>query len=375
MEVSTMFNKTHWFSSHALSVLIALLVVGCTAVQPLASPVAPTPVPTTGAVPTTAFPATDSTMTSTMTSTTTSTETTGGLSAGGFPGGGFGAGQPFTATATFADIAYASASDTQTLDIYLPAGDGPFPVVVNFHAGGFKFMDKMAIPGAIGAALLEAGYAVVGVDYRLSGEATFPAAVLDARAAVRFLRANAAEYQLDPDRFAAFGQSAGGNLAAMLGTAAESEAFDDASLGNADISNAVQAVVDWFGPTDFGLLDAQAQAQGCPASDQTHGSASSFESAYLGAPVESSPDLVAQANPITYVDGSEPPFLIQKGDQDCTVAIENTKMLADALDAAGVTVAYDLLAGVGHGDTGSTPVFESEENIQRVIDFLDAYLK
>jgi acetyl esterase/lipase len=303
----------------------------------------------------------------------------GGPPAGGLPGGGpppgFGAGHAFTATATFADVAYADTSATQTLDIYLPEGEGPFPVVMNFHAGGFKFMDKTAIPGNIGAAILDAGYALVGVDYRLSGEATFPAAVLDARAAVRFIRANAAEYNLDPDRIAAFGQSAGGNLAAMLGTAAESDAFDDASLGNADVANAVQAVVNWFGPTDFGLMDEQAAAQGCPASDQTHSSAESFESAYLGAPVASSPELVAQANPITYIDGSEPPFLIQKGDQDCTVAVENTKMLADALDAAGVTVNYDLLSGVGHGDTGDTPVFESEENIQHVIDFLNLYLQ
>lgn len=301
----------------------------------------------------------------------------GGPPAGGMPGGAgaFGAGAGFAATPAFADVAYASASATQQLDIYLPVGDGPFPVVVNLHAGGFKFGDKGMIPGTIGQALLDAGYAVVGVNYRLSGEAPFPAAVLDARAAVRFLRANAAQYRLDPDHIAAFGQSAGGNLAAMLGTAAESTVFDDASLGNPDISSAVQAVVNWFGPTDFGQMDAQAAAQGCAASDQTHGEASSFESAYLGAPVESSPELVAQANPISYIDGTEPPFLVQKGEQDCTVAVENTKMLADALQAAGVTAEYDLLAGVGHGDTGSTPVFEGAENIQRVLAFLDAHLK
>ncbi|RRR67483.1 MAG: alpha/beta hydrolase [Candidatus Viridilinea halotolerans] len=300
----------------------------------------------------------------------------GGPPPGGGPGGpgGFGAGTSFTATAAFADVAYAAASETQKLDIYLPAGDGPFPVVVNYHAGGFKFGDKGMIPGALGQALLDAGYAVVGVNYRLSGEAPFPAAVLDARAAVRFLRANAATYQLDPERIAAFGQSAGGNIAAMVGTTAESTSFDDASLGNAEVSSAVQAVVNWFGPTDFGQMDAQAAAQGCAASDQTHSEATSFESAYLGAPVATAPELVAQANPITYIDGSEPPFLIQKGDQDCTVAVESTAMLADALQAAGLTVEYDLLVGVGHGDTGSTPVFEGEQNIQRVLTFLSTHL-
>lgn len=288
---------------------------------------------------------------------------------------GFGSGQSFTATPAFKDIAYASASNTQKLDIYLPQGIGPFPVVVNFHAGGFKFGDKSMIPGKVGQALLDAGYAVVGVDYRLSGEAPFPAAVLDARAAVRFLRANAAQYKLDQDRIAAFGQSAGGNLAAMLGTAADSTTFDDASLGNANVSNAVKAVVDWFGPHDFGKLDEQAKAQGCSASNQTHSEASSFESAYLGAAVASSADLVTKANPMSYIDAKDPPFLVQKGDQDCTVAIQNTKDLADALQAAGVPVEYELLAGVGHGDTGSTLVFESDANDKRVVDWLNAHVK
>jgi acetyl esterase/lipase len=354
----------------ALATLLAACGSSQGAAQPTTDPAAaPTSAPVAAALPAaTELPAATA---------ATGAPPAGAPPAGGMPGGAgaFGAGASFAATPAFADIAYASASPTQQLDIYLPEGDGPFPVVVNLHAGGFKFGDKGMIPGTIGQALLEAGYAVVGVNYRLSGEAPFPAAVLDARAAVRFLRANAAEYHLDPDHIAAFGQSAGGNLAAMLGTAAESTAFDDASLGNPEVSSAVQVVVNWFGPTDFGQMDAQAAAQGCAASDQTHSEASSFESAYLGAPVATSPELVAQANPISYIDGSEPPFLVQKGEQDCTVAVENTRMLADALQAAGVTAEYDLLAGVGHGDTGSTPVFEGEENIQRVLAFLDAHLQ
>ncbi|MFM8321486.1 MAG: alpha/beta hydrolase fold domain-containing protein [Chloroflexota bacterium] len=296
----------------------------------------------------------------------------GGLAGGAIPAG---MGQQFDATPAFSDVAYAALSDTQKLDIYLPEGDGPFPVVINLHAGGFKFGDKQGIPATVGKELLNNGYAVVGVGYRLSDEAAFPAAVQDVRAAVRFLRANADQYRIDPDRMAVFGQSAGGNLAAMLGTAAESQDFDEAGLGNAGVSNAVQAVVDWFGPTDFGQMDAQAAAQGCSASDQTHSVSGSFESAYLGAVVADSPELVARANPITYIDGSEPPFLIQKGQQDCTVAVDNTKMLADALSAKGLPVQFDLLPGVGHGDTGSTPVFESPENIQKIIAFLNAHLK
>lgn len=298
----------------------------------------------------------------------------GGFPAGGAPGG-MGMGQSFNATPAFQDLPYASVSSTQKLDIYLPKGNGPFPVVLNFHAGGFKFGDKTNMPGKVCQALLDGGIAVAGVNYRLSDEATFPAAVLDARAAVRFLRANAAKYNLDPERIGAFGQSAGGNIAAMLGTTGDGAPFDDASLGNPDVSNNVQVVVDWFGPTDFGKMDEQAKAQGCSASDQTHGQASSFESVYLGSIVSSSPDLVAKANPITYIDKKDPPFLIQKGDQDCTVAVENTKMLADALKATGVPVEYDLLPGAGHGDTGGTLMFESDANVQKVVAFFKMYLK
>ncbi|NTU79995.1 MAG: alpha/beta hydrolase [Chloroflexales bacterium] len=364
------------------AVTLATLLAACGssqgAAQPTAAPAASAAAEATSAPEATAPPASTAAPTAlAATGAPPAGMPAGGPPAGAMPGGAgaFGAGSSFAATPAFADVAYASASATQKLDVYLPEGDGPFPVVVNLHAGGFKFGDKGMIPGSIGQALLDAGYAVVGVNYRLSGEAPFPAAVLDARAAVRFLRANAAKYKLDPNHIAAFGQSAGGNLAAMLGTVAESKSFDDASLGNTGVASAVQAVVDWFGPTDFGQMDAQAAAQGCAASDQTHGAADSFESAYLGAPVATSPKLVAQANPITYIDGAEPPFLVQKGEQDCTVAVENTRMLADALQAAGVTVEYDLLPGVGHGDTGSAPVFEGQANIQRVLAFLDAHLK
>ena len=124
-------------------------------------------------------------------------------------------------TATLTNIAYATTSGTQVLDLYLPEGNGPFPVVVNIHPGGFFTGDKDMVPGTPGKAMLEAGYAIASINYRLSGEATFPAAVQDAKAAVRFLRANAAKYKLNPDKIAAFGQSAGGNLASMLGTAGD----------------------------------------------------------------------------------------------------------------------------------------------------------
>ncbi len=172
-------------------------------------------------------------------------------------------------TPTHKDVVYANASSTQKLDIYLPSGNGPFPVVVNIHGGGFKLGDKTMGDAVLGQTLLNSGYAIASIDYRLSGEAKFPAAVLDAKAAVRFLRANATKYKLNPDKIVAFGASAGGNIASMLGTSGDIAEFDDASLGNADVSSRVQAVINWFGPNDFGQMDAQAKAQGCSTNDQT----------------------------------------------------------------------------------------------------------
>ena len=278
-------------------------------------------------------------------------------------------------TPTYQDVAYTPTAGTQKLNLYLPAGDGPFPVVVNIHGGGFKFGDRSMVGAVVGQALLDGGYAIASVDYRLSGEATFPAAVQDVKAAVRFLRANATQYKLNPDQIVAFGFSAGGNLASMVGTTGDVAEFDDPALGNEGVSSRVQAVIDWFGPTDFGQMDEQAKAQGCGTSDQTHSTASSFESLYLGATVAESPELVQKANPISYITADDPPFLLQKGDQDCTVPVGQSQLLADALKAAGIDVRFDLLKGVGHGDSGSTLVFESAENVQVVLAFLDAKVK
>jgi acetyl esterase/lipase len=134
-------------------------------------------------------------------------------------------------------------------------------------------------------------------------------------------------------------------------------------------------VINWFGPNDFTQMDAQARAQGCSASDQKHNAADSFESLYLGATVPDAPELAQKANPITYITADDPPFLIEKGDQDCTVPVENTKMLADALTAAGLDAQYVALAGAGHGDGWFTAYFQSDENIQTVMNFLAEKLK
>lgn len=269
---------------------------------------------------------------------------------------------------TFTDLAYADQSAAQKLDLYIPTvGEGPFPVVVMIHGGGFMFGDKADGAGLTGVdQLLEAGYAVASINYRLSGEAQWPAQIHDSKAAVRYLRAVAADYNLDPQHIGAWGASAGGNLVAMLGTTCGVAELEGAELGNADQSSCVQAVVDWFGPIDFLQLDAQFAGTECA---QNHDAADSPESKLVGAPIQTVPEIVATTNAMNYVDAEDAPFLIQHGSADCNIPPVQGKNLADALGADKAT--YYLLEGAGHG--GSQ--FETPENLQVVIDFLNQHLR
>src|SRR5512136_1476982 len=148
----------------------------------------------------------------------------------------------------FLDVSYAPLSPTQKLDIYLPDEDeGPFPVIMAFHGGAFMGCDKADMQVMPMLEGLKRGYAVVAINYRLSGEAKFPALVHDAKAAIRWIRANAAHYHLDPKRIAAWGGSAGGYLASMLGTSAGVPELEDLRMGNPDHPSHVQAVVSWYG--------------------------------------------------------------------------------------------------------------------------------
>jgi len=268
---------------------------------------------------------------------------------------------------THKDVAYASLSDAQKLDLYLPQGNGPFPVVVMIHGGGFMMGDKSDGTGLTGVdQLLAAGYAVASINYRLSAEALYPAQIHDAKAAVRFLRANAVKYGLNPERVGAWGASAGGNLAALLGTTCDVAELEGAELGNAGQSSCVQAVVDWFGPVDFLKLDEQFAGSTCT---QNHNEASSPESKLVGAAIQTVPDLVGKTNPMNYVNEKAAPFLIQHGSADCNIPPVQGKNLAEALGAERAT--YTLIDGAGHGGAQ----FGSEANLKVVIDFLNRYLK
>jgi acetyl esterase/lipase len=270
------------------------------------------------------------------------------------------------------DLAYASQSPAQKLDLYLPeTGDGPFPVIISIHGGAFLGGDKadgQLIPMLKG---LERGYAVVSVNYRLSGEAKFPAQIYDIKAAIRWLRANAQAYKLDSARIAVWGGSAGGHLSAMAGTSGGVAALEDLSQGNPGVSSRVQAVVDWFGPIDFLQMDPQFVESGKGKPD--HSEASSPESKLLGAQITSIPEKVKEASPATYISSDDPPMFIQHGTIDRLIPTEQSILFAEqltqALGAENVTLL--LLEGADHGG----PQFDAASNVKIVLDFLDAHLK
>jgi acetyl esterase/lipase len=205
------------------------------------------------------------------------------------------------------------------------------------------------------ADLVASGWAVASIDYRLSDEARFPAAVQDCKAAVRWLRARADQFGYDPDRLVAWGRSAGGHLAAMLGVTGDRiTRFDDPALADVAVSSAVQAVVDFYGPTDFLLMDSQFAdftSAACLDRAQVHDTPDSPESLYLGAPIQTVPDLAAESNPVAQAASATvlPPFFLAAGIDDHLVPHQQTLILGDALKRAGAEVDLHLLGGVGHG--------------------------
>ena len=163
----------------------------------------------------------------------------------------------------------------------------------------------------------------------------------------------------DPERFAAWGSSAGGHLAALVGTSSGVPALEDPGQGSVNASSRVRAVVDWYGPVDFLQMDPAHLLPGSP------------ESRLLGCTVTACPDRVALASPITYIDANDPPFFIQHGSADGTVNPRQSELLHAALGKAGVPSTHQVLAGAGHGGAA----FTSAANVALVSAFLDAHLK
>ncbi|MEO6739257.1 MAG: alpha/beta hydrolase fold domain-containing protein [Chthoniobacteraceae bacterium] len=242
------------------------------------------------------------------------------------------------------DIAYVEGGhERQKLDLYLPEKSGaPMPLLIWIHGGGWAAGNKDQCPPLRGG-YLDRGFAVASIGYRLSGHATFPAQIEDCKAAIRWLRAHANEYNLDPKRFGVWGSSAGGHLVALVGTSGDVKDFDVGA--NLDQSSRVQAVCDYYGPTDFTVF---VTTRGY----ESHATASSPEAKLIGGAVMENKDKAARVNPITYVSSDDPPFLIVHGDKDPTVPINQSTLLFDALKKAGVSAHFHTIHGAGHGGPG-----------------------
>lgn len=240
---------------------------------------------------------------------------------------------------SYANLVYAEAGDRPLLlDLYLPA-DPPNPaLVVWVHGGAWHSGSKENPPRG----LFENGYALASVDYRLSVEAPFPAMIHDLKAAIRYLRAHAQTYGYRPDQFIVAGSSAGGHLAALIGTTNGHPELEG-SLGDyRSTSSDVQATLDLFGPSNFLTILSQSTPHGLSVRAPAL-------ALLLGKPVEQVPELARLASPVFQVDATDPPIFIAHGDQDIQVPINQAHELHGACKQHGVKVQLEVVHGAGHG--------------------------
>jgi acetyl esterase/lipase len=218
------------------------------------------------------------------------------------------------------------------LDLYRPEEvSSLLPVIVCVHGGHWGAGGKERCPAVT---LVQDGYAVASIDYRLTGTAPFPAQIEDCKAAVRWLRANASTYRLDPDHIGVWGYSAGGHLAALLGTSGGVPELEG-SGDNMQYSSQVQAVCDVAGPADL------------PAMTNLGPKRISAIEGLLGGPLEKDKTKAIAASPIHYVSKDDPPFLIVHGEGDRVVPVEQSQRFYEELRKAGVNATLKILP-VGH---------------------------
>jgi acetyl esterase/lipase len=263
------------------------------------------------------------------------------------------------------DLRYGEHKERNTLDLFVPKSDKPLPLIIWVHGGAWQGGSKAGNNPAL--QFLAKGYAVAAINYRLSQHAIYPAQIQDCKEAVRLLRASAKKYNLEPDRFGAWGASAGGHLVALMGTTAGEKDLARADSPRKDVSDRVQCVVDFFGPIDLTRMAAQAG----PNSKLDHDAPNSPESKLVGGPIQENKKKAATANPINFVDKDDALVLMLHGDADPLVPLGQSEIFLDALKKAGVAAELVVIKGGGHGGAG----FGSKENLQKIESFFDTHLK
>ena len=273
------------------------------------------------------------------------------------------------------DINYAG--DTlvsHRMDVYLPEVSKPsYPAVMIIYGSAFFGNNlKKSAYETLGEPLLNSGFAVVTVNHRSSRDAIFPAQIQDVKAAVRFIKGSGNKFQIDTSFIGITGYSSGGHLSAMAGTSGSiklmtinsESAQIEGNVGKyTSYSSSVDAVVDWFGPTDFQSMDS------C-GSEMIHDALDSPESILIGGPIQDNDDLCSLANPISYISSDDPPFLIFHGDADPLVPHCQSEKLFIALKKMGVPSQFVLVPGAGHG-----PGLFEEEYFRMMTEFFQSVYK
>ena len=260
-----------------------------------------------------------------------------------------------------------------TMHIVVPRDQKPHPAIVYVNGGGFINANKDDYMQQW-LDLAEHGYVVASITYRVAPTSTFPAPLEDVKAAVRYLRANAAKFNIDAEHIGIFGGSAGGYLAAMAGTTNGVKAFDKGD--NLQYSSDVQAVVDVYGVSDITKIGADYSE----AVQEKHRSAAATEALWVnGSPVfggkdggiPANPEGAKAANPLTYISKKTAPFLLMHGDADVLVSPSQTEILREALAAHNIEATRYLVKNAAHGG----PYWVQPEIMNIVIDFYDKHLK
>ena len=271
----------------------------------------------------------------------------------------------------FKDIAYSDAHPANMLDIYLPeTGIGPFPTIIFIHGGAFNGGEKDDMQVAVVIDALNRGYAVVSVEQRLiPAGGIFPYPIFDFKAAIRFLRANAATYMLDDTRFVTAGASAGGYHAVLAAATQGIAAFEDLSMGNPEVSSHVAAAIGFFGVYDLVMQSEFSHEQGpFPGATEVW----DFAAAFLGVDPREHRELAAFADPTSYITTKMVPTLIQAGSADEVVptaaSIAIAKKIADICGEERVQI--DILDDAAHGDAR----FNEPENQEKIFAFLERVL-
>lgn len=267
------------------------------------------------------------------------------------------------------DVKYVPDGDeAQVLDIYFPetASDKPLPLLVWIHGGGWSAGTKAGMPYL---SQLPRGYIAASIEYRFSQKALFPAQIQDCQAAIRFLRANAKKYSIDPSKVGVGGASAGGHLAALVGTSGGQKVFPKIG-GNEDQSDQVQAVCDIFGPTNFWTVIKQAEDDKNVKNIFKWNNGDPY-SKLIGGKLGEDKDRCEAVSPVKYVTKDSPPFLILHGDHDTLVPYAQSVELQELLTKAGVESTLQKLPGAGHGGAA----FALPSLAKLTMNFFDKHLK